>query len=175
MRSGRGQGAIGCGALRSHARTAADHASCPWQQRATRAGRRAGRAGQRDSPAASPLYMLSSCRVYLTMLLLRPPHRPRSDVTATVTTLAGSMAAGHLRVAGWGEVGARGAGELGRVGGWGAEAAACAQNCHVKARACAAQAPPPCLSQGTPCRQYVADAHALHGAALPAAHQGSRP
>lgn len=33
--------------------------------------------------------------VYFVMLLLSPPHRPRSDVTATVTVLGGSTPAGQ--------------------------------------------------------------------------------
>ncbi len=39
-----------------------------------------------------PVYILTSALVYLVIVLLRPPHRPRSDVTATVTTLPGSAA-----------------------------------------------------------------------------------
>jgi hypothetical protein len=39
------------------------------------------------------LYIAISAFVYFVMLLLRPPHRPLSEVTATVMVLGGSMAA----------------------------------------------------------------------------------
>jgi hypothetical protein len=46
---------------------------------------------QLNSPL--PLYICISAFVYFVMLLLRPPHRPLSEVTATVMVFGGSMAA----------------------------------------------------------------------------------